>query len=60
MKRPNARDSFVRGGPPWGYGIGTLVLAGVASCQGERGRATQLAESEAEASLRTAELMPIR
>ena len=46
-----------RAAPPWGYGIGTLVLAGVASCQGDRGRATQLLV-EAEESLRFAELTP--
>ena len=43
--------------PPWGYGIGTLILAGIASCQGDRGRATQLLV-EAEDSLRFAGLTP--
>ncbi len=48
---------LLREGPRWGHGLGTLFLAGVASCQGDRGRATQLLV-EAEASLLAAELIP--
>jgi hypothetical protein len=46
-----------RAAPPWGYGIGTLMLAGIASSQGDRGRARQLLV-EAEDSLRFAGLTP--
>ena len=48
---------LLRAGPPWGHGLGTLLLAGVASCQGDRGRATQLLV-EAEAALLAADLVP--
>jgi hypothetical protein len=48
---------LVKSGPRWGHGLGALLLAGVASCQGDRDRAVQLLV-EAEASLLTAELVP--